>query len=263
MHADQVNETSKNPTTGESTSTTTVTTTTTAETTVESITNSSLAVAISNESQLPKESQSSAKSSSDSTLSNDSVDVTSKSVESLSSHQIVEEIQSPPEPSDESVEVVKESAEELEKSKTDDEKKGRTTVQPANITVAEVAKEETLEEEDEYEEDDGRVDWWDFDDAAYLARGALKPGDDAWATHNFNQAASDKLKPDRSIPDTRHAKCRVQHKTDGLPSTSVVIVYHNEAHSTLLRTVVSVLQRTPTQLIKGTQLQINTFLATS
>ena len=27
---------------------------------------------------------------------------------------------------------------------------------------------------------DGQVDWWDFDDAAYLAKGALKPGEDPY-----------------------------------------------------------------------------------
>lgn len=246
MHAEQVNKTSGSPTT---TSTTAVTTTTTAKTTLESITNSSLAVAISEETQSPTGSQSSAKSSSDTTLKSESVGATSKSTES--SHQIVEEIQSPPEPSDERVDVTGDEAKENEKARKKNETTAHTTNAVAEATtVEEETLEETVEAEEEYEEDDGRVEWWDFDDAAYLARGALKPGDDAWATHNFNQAASDKLKPDRSIPDTRHVKCRVQHETDGLPTTSVIIVYHNEAHSTLLRTVVSVLQRTAAQLIK-------------
>ena len=104
-------------------------------------------------------------------------------------------------------------------------------------------------EEDEYE--DGQVDWWDFDDAAYLAQGALKPGEDPYQANKFNLAASDKIKPDRAVPDTRNFLCKnEQHDLTVLPHTSVIITYHNEAHSTLLRSVISILQRSPPELIK-------------
>lgn len=39
-------------------------------------------------------------------------------------------------------------------------------------------------EEDDYEE--GQVDWWDFDDAAYLSQGALKPGEDPYQVFTFS-----------------------------------------------------------------------------
>ena len=111
--------------------------------------------------------------------------------------------------------------------------------------------EDNDKEEDEDEEDDGKVDWWDFDDAAYLAAGALGPDEDPYEANKFNQAASDRIKSDRAVPDTRHKQCsKEKFPVNDLPDTTVIITYHNEAHSTLLRTVISVLHRSPAHLIK-------------
>ncbi|XP_048449237.1 polypeptide N-acetylgalactosaminyltransferase 2-like [Rhincodon typus] len=55
---------------------------------------------------------------------------------------------------------------------------------------------------------------------------------------------------DRNIPDTRHDQCRRKQWNSDLTATSVVITFHNEARSALLRTIVSVLRKSPPHLIK-------------
>ncbi|KAL5017006.1 hypothetical protein ScPMuIL_006595 [Solemya velum] len=61
----------------------------------------------------------------------------------------------------------------------------------------------------------------------------------------FNIMASDMIALDRSIPDTRHHECRNEVYPADLPSASVIIIFHNEAFSTLMRTVHSIVNRTP------------------
>lgn len=53
----------------------------------------------------------------------------------------------------------------------------------------------------------------------------------------------------RSLPDVRHKLCRLKQYPKRLPTTSVIIIFHNEPWSTLLRTVWSVINRSPTELI--------------
>ena len=86
---------------------------------------------------------------------------------------------------------------------------------------------------------------------SYIAKTLVGAGGDAYAANKFNQVESDKLASNRPIPDTRHGNCRsVDWKAATLPKTSVIITFHNEARSALLRTVVSVLNRSPEHLIE-------------
>ncbi|XP_029291304.1 polypeptide N-acetylgalactosaminyltransferase 6-like isoform X2 [Cottoperca gobio] len=70
--------------------------------------------------------------------------------------------------------------------------------------------------------------------------------------NQFNQFASDRISLHRDLgKDTRHPDCLEQKfwRCPGLPTTSVIIVFHNEAWSTLLRTVYSVLHTAPAALL--------------
>ncbi|KAH7719930.1 glycosyl transferase [Aphelenchoides avenae] len=95
------------------------------------------------------------------------------------------------------------------------------------------------------------VPWTHFDTEAYLEGGRLKSGEDRYAANKFNQAASDAVHVNRSIPDSRENSCRlINYDPEKLPETSIIITFHNEARSTLLRTVVSAFLRSPDRLIR-------------
>lgn len=103
---------------------------------------------------------------------------------------------------------------------------------------------------------------WDyFDEQGYIKRGGLRSGEDPYIRNRFNQQASDSIPSNRDIPDTRNPmwvsrteirwqclndfsvtfhslRCKKQKFNKNLPATSVIITFHNEARSTLLRTIV-------------------------
>lgn len=71
-----------------------------------------------------------------------------------------------------------------------------------------------------------------------------------YAINRFNLAASDKISVDRKLPDSRKLACRkILYNLYKLPNTSVIIVFHNEAWSTLARTVHSILNTSPQHLL--------------
>ncbi|KAJ3591613.1 hypothetical protein NHX12_006746, partial [Muraenolepis orangiensis] len=72
---------------------------------------------------------------------------------------------------------------------------------------------------------------------------------DMFKINQFNLMASDMIALNRSLPDVRLDGCKSKVFPDDLPTTSIVIVFHNEAWSTLLRTVHSVITRSPRHLL--------------
>ncbi|CAF0804611.1 unnamed protein product [Adineta ricciae] len=70
--------------------------------------------------------------------------------------------------------------------------------------------------------------------------------------YGFNMIASDKISMDRSIKDTRPAECKnwIYPEPRYLPKASVILVFFDEGWSVLLRTVHSVINTSPKELLK-------------
>ncbi|KAM9496152.1 polypeptide N-acetylgalactosaminyltransferase 14 isoform 1-T2 [Clarias gariepinus] len=103
------------------------------------------------------------------------------------------------------------------------------------------------------EEEIWNTEWDDlldeFEEKNYLNTHRWKPGQDPYTQYAFNQRESERIPSNRGLKDTRHYRCTTLHYDPELPSTSIVITLHNEARSTLLRTLRSLLNRTPVHLI--------------
>ncbi|XP_076465603.1 polypeptide N-acetylgalactosaminyltransferase 13-like [Babylonia areolata] len=89
-----------------------------------------------------------------------------------------------------------------------------------------------------------------------MGRGVVLPpgekgrGEEAMKKFNLNVVASDLISLNRQIPDSRPVGCESVQYPDNLPGTAVVIPFHNEWPSVLLRTVYSIINRTPKHLLQ-------------
>ncbi|KAM5193959.1 polypeptide N-acetylgalactosaminyltransferase 9 [Mantella aurantiaca] len=68
--------------------------------------------------------------------------------------------------------------------------------------------------------------------------------------YGYNAQLSDRISLDRSIPDYRPKKCKHMSYPDDLPQIAVVFIFVNEALSVILRSVHSVVNHTPSHLLK-------------
>ncbi|XP_037797454.1 N-acetylgalactosaminyltransferase 7-like [Penaeus monodon] len=86
--------------------------------------------------------------------------------------------------------------------------------------------------------------------AHLLSPNKQNEGSQSMSEYGINMVVSDEIAMDRVVPDTRHSECQHWEYPEDLPTTSVVIVFHNEGFSTLMRTVHSVIDRSPPQFLK-------------
>ncbi|KAL5280777.1 pgant3 family protein [Megaselia abdita] len=68
--------------------------------------------------------------------------------------------------------------------------------------------------------------------------------------NQYNIMASDRIPLNRTLKDVRNSQCKEKAYEASLPSASVIIVFHNEAWSVLLRTIWSVLNTSPEKFLK-------------
>ncbi|CAH1777487.1 unnamed protein product [Owenia fusiformis] len=85
--------------------------------------------------------------------------------------------------------------------------------------------------------------------AVILTAEEEKQKDALYKVNGFNAFCSDKIALDRAIKDIRHPECKSQKYWNKLPNASVVIPFHNEHWTTLLRLVVSIQNRSPPGMI--------------
>lgn len=86
-------------------------------------------------------------------------------------------------------------------------------------------------------------------DDKYLNQPAFANERSMFRQYGFNLARSNKLPLDRELPDVRSKQCKAVTYPKGMPKVSIIIIFYNEALSTLMRNVLSCLNRSPPELV--------------
>lgn len=72
---------------------------------------------------------------------------------------------------------------------------------------------------------------------------------ESYAIDGFNSFVSDLVSVKRKLPDTRPDECK-RKNYESLPKASIILIFHNEAWSLLLRTINSILSQTSKHIIE-------------
>ncbi|KHJ92208.1 hypothetical protein OESDEN_07910 [Oesophagostomum dentatum] len=78
-----------------------------------------------------------------------------------------------------------------------------------------------------------------------------KQGEEDMKKWFMNVKASDMISLDRTLPDVRRKECLdIKYDLQNLPKASVIIIFTDEAWTPLMRTVHSVVNRSPPELLQ-------------
>ncbi|XP_064609423.1 putative polypeptide N-acetylgalactosaminyltransferase 10 [Liolophura sinensis] len=127
-------------------------------------------------------------------------------------------------------------------------------------------KDKLPSNEDQVEDPLEKIDWHDYKQIAIdkHRKGAGEQGQaviispdgeekakmqSLFNPNGFNAWISDKISVERSLADIRHPECKNKKYPRKLPRASIIIPFYNEHWTTLLRTVHSVINRSPAHLL--------------
>lgn len=68
--------------------------------------------------------------------------------------------------------------------------------------------------------------------------------------YGYNMLATERMPLQRTLPDYRCGECQRQEHPAELPAASIILSFHNEAWSLIFRSVQSIIDRSPHQLIE-------------
>ncbi|KAF1743571.1 hypothetical protein MXB_4173 [Myxobolus squamalis] len=90
----------------------------------------------------------------------------------------------------------------------------------------------------------------EYGSAVEISEDEIEEKNSKFKIHQFNELASIKMPVLRKLPEKRRQSCFLRQYTFELPTASIIIIFHNEAFSTLIRTVHTAISRSPYHLVK-------------
>ncbi|XP_062339372.1 probable polypeptide N-acetylgalactosaminyltransferase 8 [Osmerus eperlanus] len=84
-----------------------------------------------------------------------------------------------------------------------------------------------------------------------LSEDEQREAEELFKRYGYNAFLSDRLPLNRDIPDTRDPRCAQRKYPQDLPTLSVVLIYLDEALSIIKRAVRSIIDKTPSHLLKS------------